>query len=225
MLRHLASAERLVPPLHLDEVNLAIQFNHTVDLLDDTLAGRYDARECLPHQYASGLEQLVEHVFNLFAAFLWVSQAEQRIQVFLYLFQLRLPLVLGADLSLLLLKPLLPLRLLLLSHPPERIFHVHDAPDFCGQSFGFQLVSRPASGEILELNDSLQNLAPLPQARLALIVEPNKDLADDFILVHAAAVSSELLPEILRNRSRYSCTLEEYEHVVLAAAQERNRID
>jgi len=42
MLRHFARAERLVPPLHLDEVNLAIQFNHTINLLGDTLAGRCD---------------------------------------------------------------------------------------------------------------------------------------------------------------------------------------
>src|ERR671924_2373983 len=62
-----------------------------------------------------------------------------------------------------------------------------------------------------KLNDSLQDLAPLAQTRLALVIKSSKNLADDFILVHAAAVSSDLLPEILRNRTRHSRTLEEHE--------------
>jgi hypothetical protein len=37
VLGHLAGAEPLVPPLNLDHVELDVDFDHTVDLLDDPL--------------------------------------------------------------------------------------------------------------------------------------------------------------------------------------------
>jgi hypothetical protein len=39
MRRHVTDAERLVPPLHLDEVHVAVHLDDTVDLLDDPFAG------------------------------------------------------------------------------------------------------------------------------------------------------------------------------------------
>ena len=82
------------------------------------------------------------------------------------------------------LPPLAALRFALLAHTCEAVFHVYDAPDLSHEPLGFQLILRPARGEVLEFRNPLQDLSPLAQAGLAACIEPRQHRAGDFMLPH-----------------------------------------
>ncbi len=67
MLCDISGAKRLFPPFHFDQVNFAIDFHYTVNLLDNPLAVFATDCECFSNQDAAFFEKTVEHRLKCFS--------------------------------------------------------------------------------------------------------------------------------------------------------------
>lgn len=96
---HLGLAEWLRPPLHLDEVVLAVDPDGTVYLLDDPFSGVAGDGEGFPERDVVHYEQAVEDAFKGFAPAADIAFTEKPVEVSLHPFPLsplrRIPLYLS----------------------------------------------------------------------------------------------------------------------------------
>jgi hypothetical protein len=76
--RDLGRSHRLIKPLHLDQIDLAIKLDHAVDLLDDPLAFVADEMEGLADAGPVEGEQAVRHALKLFGLSVRILLTEER---------------------------------------------------------------------------------------------------------------------------------------------------
>ena len=221
---YVPATERLIPPLHLDEVHPAVQLDRSVDLLDGAIRVVVPYLERFPDEDLLRFEETVEDELEGLPPAVRVLLAEEREEVGLHLLALR---ALGLPLGVL--RPLgvavtLELSLTFLLNPSEAVFLVDQLRHRRDRTARFQLIVRVAGREVVEFRYALENLASLLQPAVAQLVDVRQDLAGDVVLAERRLVGDASLG-VGEERAIDATSPEEENNVALTAGEQRHRVD
>lgn len=147
--RDFLAADGLLPPLHFDQVDNAVDFDNAVNLLDDAVAVFFNGEGVADEEPREG-KQIVQRAFELLTTLVWVCFREESVQIrfqclaSLILFPLRLNRRVVDCLV------LLAFLLALQIDAGETVLDVDNSLNLRNQPLCLKAVIVPAAGEIVE---------------------------------------------------------------------------
>lgn len=160
-------------PFHFNEIERALQFDHAIDLLDDTFAGVSNKMKRFMNKNFVCPKQAIKSGLQLLSALLCrISRFKQSEEFFFRSLDLGDSFLLLASNMLFFGETLFALLLPLQIYASKRVFLINNLAYASNESLGFHLVIWPARIEVREFDDTPQHLAPFPKRCIPAPVQP-----------------------------------------------------
>ena len=78
MLGDISGAKRFFPPFHFDKIHIAVNFNYTVYLSDNSFAVIATNSKCFANQNAAFFEKAIQNRFEFFSTLMRIIRSHKR---------------------------------------------------------------------------------------------------------------------------------------------------